>query len=42
MLSHPSSKLSPHLNIVALINPAIDCTTAVLAKKCETFLLVVD
>jgi hypothetical protein len=42
MLFYPSSKLGPHLNIVVLIDPAIDCTTVVLVKKCETFLPVVD
>jgi predicted dehydrogenase len=36
-LSHPSSKLGPRLKVVALIDPAIDRATAVLGKKCETF-----
>jgi predicted dehydrogenase len=36
-LSHSSSKLGPRLKVVALIDPAIDRATAVLAKKCETF-----
>jgi len=30
-------KLGPRLKVVALIDPAIDRATAVLAKKCETF-----
>jgi hypothetical protein len=42
MLSHPSSELGPCLNVVALIDPAIDCTTTVLMKKCKTFLPVAD
>ncbi|KAH8107119.1 putative oxidoreductase C terminal-domain-containing protein [Cristinia sonorae] len=30
-------KLGPRLKVVALIDPAVDRATAVLAKKCETF-----
>jgi len=35
--SRPFSKLGPRLKVVALIDPAIDRATSVLAKKCETF-----
>lgn len=31
------SKLGPRLKVVALIDPAIDRATAVLQKKCDTF-----
>lgn len=33
----PISKLGPRLKVVALIDPAIERATAVLQKKCETF-----
>jgi predicted dehydrogenase len=35
--SRPFSKLGPRLKVVALIDPAIDRATSVLAKKRETF-----
>ncbi len=40
LLSHADpacSKLGPRLKVVALIDPAIERATAVLQKKCETF-----
>lgn len=36
-LTRSRSKLGPRLKVVALIDPAIDRATAVLQKKCETF-----
>ena len=33
----PHSKLGPRLKVVALIDPAVERATAVLQKKCETF-----
>jgi hypothetical protein len=40
--AHPSGKFSPHLKVVALIDPAIGHATTVLAKKCETFVRSAD
>lgn len=36
-LTPSHSKLGPRLKVVALIDPAVDRATAVLQKKCETF-----